>query len=210
MISRKKAVDIMKVVAKGAWDNLPAILAVIPATAIAGKVLGEIKKIASDVADTNKDVKETKAAVEKIINANGGVSNFTNEIKNELKENRDSQNPKYINCAIFTVAQGDCLSQTELDRLVSILAQEETLEDAGLNKFITLFVDDYFGGCVEDCDYPYEMEPEYVVFNFDDSVDHDYSEEDLVLIKDDLNKILGRQVFDEYEGYGTDDSVENY
>ncbi len=88
------------------------------------------------------------------------------------------------------------------------MTQEETLEDAELNRFITLFVNDYFGGDMTDCDYPCELEPEYLAFNFDDTADHEYSEEDLVLIRDELNKIIGRQVFDEYEGYGTDDSVE--
>lgn len=194
----------MKAVAKGAWNNLPSILAVIPATAIAGKVLVEIKKIASDVADTNKDVKETKAQVKQLINAHGGAD----EIKKELKENRDPKNPTYINCAIFMVTQGYSLSQIEMNRLMSVLTQEETLEDAESNRFITLFVNDYFSGDITDCDYPCELEAEYLAFNFDETADHEYSEEDLVLIRDELNKILGRQVFDEYEGYGTDDSVE--
>ena len=44
MISRQKTVEILKVVAKGTWDRLPTILSLIPATAIADKVLLEVKQ----------------------------------------------------------------------------------------------------------------------------------------------------------------------
>ena len=38
--------------------------------------------------------------------------------------------------------------------------------------------------------------------------DHTYDENDLKIICDMLNQIVGRTVFNEYEGYGTDDSFE--
>lgn len=214
MISRKNAVEITKAVAKGTWNNLPSILSVIPATAIAGKVLTEIKKIATDVEQTKKDVTETKedvkeikAQMEQIKEANGGEENLREQILAELKNNRDPKNPKYINCAVFRVREDDSLSEEDMSRILSVLTFEETVEDTDLNRFVELFIEDYFDGDMTECDYPYELEPEYLAFNFDEWTDHEYSEEDLVLIRDELNKIVGRQVFDEYEGCGTDDSV---
>ena len=39
--------------------------------------------------------------------------------------------------------------------------------------------------------------------------DHPYDEDDLKIIMDKMNEILGRKVFCEYIGFGTDDSVMN-
>ena len=210
MITREKGIEIMKVVAKGTWNSLPAILSVIPATAIAGKVLVEVKKIADEAAKVGKNSEEIKEAVQKLVNDCGGENNFAKEVTEELKQNRDNTNPKYINCAIFTVNQGEVLTEEEQEKLASILLKEISLGDAKLDNFVKIFIEDYFAGDVCTCDNAYEIEAEYMAFNFDDTRDIEYNEEDLVYIRDEFNKILGRQVFDDYEGYGTDDSVNGY
>ena len=61
MISRENVVSIMKAVAKGTWNSLPTILTLIPATAVAGKVLCEVKKIADDFYGTDIDYNEIKS-----------------------------------------------------------------------------------------------------------------------------------------------------
>ena len=212
MISRDKVVPILKVVAKGAWDALPAILIAIPATAIAGKILVEIKKSMDKAKAEGKSEEEVKKAgadtTKNLVRESGGVFGFVKALKKEVKENREVKNPKYINCAIFSVDPEDKLTEEEQELIISVLFEGAETEDEELNRFVELFINDYFGGDAEACDNAYEVEAEYVAFNFDDSRDHDYSEEDLVLIRDELNKIVGREVFVDYEGAGTDDSVE--
>ena len=212
MISREKTVQLLKVVVKGAWDALPAILVAIPTTAIAGKILVELKKSIDKAKAEGKSDKEagkaTADTAKKLVQESGGVIGFIKELKKEVKENRDVKNPKYINCAIFSVHAEEKLTGEDQERLISVLFEGEETEDGELNHFVELFVNDYFGGDAEACDNAYEVEAEYVAFNFDDSCDHEYSEEDLVLIRDELNKIVGRDVFEDYEGAGTDDSVE--
>lgn len=207
MISRENVVSIMKAVAKGTWNSLPTILTLIPATAVAGKVLCEVKKIADDAVAAKKSSEETKAAVDEFIRKNGGEDAVASEIKQELKEARDPKNPKYINCAIYTVKSGDCLSEEEMDKLSALLSGETEAEDNNTKLFLQAFIEDYFAGDIASCDYPLELDPNYIAFNFDDSADHEYLDEDLALICEELNRIVGRNAFDDYEGYGTDDSV---
>lgn len=212
MISRDKVVQIFKVIAKGAWEALPAILVAIPATAIAGKILVEIKKSMDKAKAEGKTEEEVKKAgadtTKNLVKESGGVFGFVKALKKEVKENREVKNPNYINCAIFSVDPEDKLTEEEQELIISVLFEGAETEDDKLNRFVELFINDYFGGDAEACDNAYEVEAEYVAFNFDDSRDHDYSEEDLVLIRDELNKIVGREVFVDYEGAGTDDSVE--
>lgn len=212
MISRDKVVQIFKVIAKGAWEALPAILVAIPATAIVGKILVELKKSMDKAkAEGKTDAEVGKATAEtakKLVKESGGVLGFVKELKKEVKENREVKNPKYINCAIFSVNPEDKLTEEEQELIISILFEGAETDDEELNRFVGLFIEDYFGGNAETCDNAYEVEAEYVAFNFDDSRDHDYSEDDLVLIREELNKIVGREAFEDYEGAGTDDSVE--
>ena len=212
MISRDKVVSMLKVVAKGTWDALPAILIAIPATSIAGKILVEIKKSMDKVREEGKSDEEVKKAgadtTKKLVKESGGVFGFVKELKKEVKENREVKNPKFINCAIFFVNPENKLTEEEQELIISILFEGAEADDEELHRFVGLFIDDYFGGNAEACDNAYEVEAEYVAFNFDDSRDHDYSEDDLVLIRKELNKIVGREAFEDYEGAGTDDSVE--
>ena len=167
----------------------------------------------SDIAPIVEKFREYKSAKQAIaegeeILSDPDMDKEMKELKKEVKENREVKNPKYINCAIFSVNPEDKLTEEEQELIISILFEGAETDDEELNRFVGLFIEDYFGGNAEACDNAYEVEAEYVAFNFDDSRDHDYSEDDLVLIREELNKIVGREAFEDYEGAGTDDSVE--
>ncbi|MBE5938730.1 MAG: hypothetical protein E7265_12000 [Lachnospiraceae bacterium] len=212
MISGNKAVQIFKFIAKCAWELLPVILPEIPATAITGRILVELKKTMDKAKEEEKsDIEvreEITGTVQNLIREFGGVADFIRGLKKEVKENSDVQKPKYINCVIYSVNPEEKLTMEEQEKIISVLFEQGGTNDAELGYFVTAFIEDYFGGDVKACDNAYEVEAEYVAFNFDDSCDHVYSEEYLQCLRDGLNKIVGREVFEDYVGAGTDDSVE--
>lgn len=208
MIPRRESFHLVKAVAKGTWEHLPAILAVIPATAVAGKVLVEIKKIGEEVKATGQTQEKQLEALKQLIEKYGGMAEFKKILREELKAERDFKNPTYINCAIFEVSAGDSLSEADQKRLIDTLMGELEPETDKIAKFVDAFRGDYFGDNYEACDNAIEIGEGYISFNFDDMTDHDYNEEDLKTICEYLNEIVGRDVFDDYEGFGTDDSVE--
>ena len=109
--------------------------------------------------------------------------------------------------AIEFTKDGDSLSDAEQEKLLGTLNGELEAEDAETDSFVKDFCNDYFAGDYEACDNPIELGQEYISFNFDDANDHEYLEDDLKTIMDELNRIVGRKVLCEYEGFGTDDSV---
>lgn len=210
MISKESAMkmNMLKVIVKGTWDRLPEILSAIPATVLAGKVLSEVRDIVEEARKANADSKELKDKIDKLVKENGGEEAFGKELSEELAQ-QCAENPKYINCAIFTVKSGEHLSEDEQEQLLGILTGEMESEDSQVSNFIRAFTEDYFSGDMDSCDNACEMDESYIAFNFDDSTDHEYLEEDLIFIRDSLNRIVGREVFDRYEGAGADVSV-NY
>ncbi len=209
MISRRESFHIVKTVAKGTWEHLPTVLAVIPATAVAGKVLCEIKKIGEEVKATGQTQEKQLEALNQLIEKYGGKAEFEKKLREELKTERDAKNPTYINCAIFEVSAGESLSEADQKKLIDTLMGELEPETDKIAKFVTAFREDYFGDNYEACDNAIEIDKGYISFNFDDMTDHDYDEEDLETICEYLNEIVGRDVFGDYEGLGTDDSVEH-
>ena len=205
MIQRKQAFNILKVVTKKTLYNIPEILAAIPATAVVGELIVVVKKIYEDTKN-----EEMKVALDKIIKEKGGPEAFLRLLIGEVKEESDPDNPKYINCAIFMVEAGKELSDEEKDKLVGVLTGEIEAGTNEISEFVDDFRDEYFCGDYESCDYPIEIDDGYIAFNFDDCSDHDYSEDDLKLIMNKMNAIVGREAFYEYEGAGTDDSVDEF
>lgn len=211
MIARVQGFEMLKAIAECAWDRFPDILAEIPVTAVAGKVLREIQKICEDV-KTACELKEGndisfKEALNQLIAKCGGIAEFKKKLREELKEARDNQNPKYINAVIFCISDAPILSGAERTKLFDVLIGESEAETEEIEKFVNAFCEDYFASDYEACDYPIEVGVEHIAFNFDTESEHPYNEEDLELIMDMLNKILGREVFNEYEGLGMDDNV---
>lgn len=208
MITKEAGIAIFKVMAKGMWTRLPTILEAIPATKIAGKVLGEIKAIIDEAMLAGKSVEEAGKAVEQYVVNTGDEATMRARICEEIKQNRDSPNPKYINCAIFIVEKSGALNQEEQNLLKAVLLSEQTLEDEKLNEFVTWLAETYFGGEITEMDEQCVLEAEYVSFNFYEYDDIDYNEEDLIFIRDCFNRIIGRTAFGDYIGYGTDETVE--
>ena len=99
------------------------------------------------------------------------------------------------------------LSESEQDKLIDILTGGFDGENKEINTFVRVFQEDYFGDDILACDNPIEIAENYIAFNFDDFTNHEYLEDDLKTIMEMLNKIVGRDVFGEYEWFGTDDSV---
>lgn len=205
MISRRKSFHIVKAVAKGTLENLPTMLTLIPATAIAGKVLIEIKKIGEEVKATEEAQEKQLEDLNQLIEKYGGKAEFERKLREELKAERDAKNPMYINCAIFEVSAGDSLSEADQQKLIDTLMGDLEPETDKIAKFVDAFREDYFGDDYEACDNAVDIGEGYILFNFDDMSDHNYDEEDLVIICEYLNEIVGRDVFDGYEGFGTDD-----
>lgn len=210
MVARENRKEVVMALAKGTLHSLPAILAAIPATAIAGKILIEVKKIGEEVKAAGKSKEEEEAvykeAVRQLVERYGGKAAFLEAIRKELKAERASKNPTYINCAVFETAVNDSLSELEQQKLVDTLTSKAEAETVEIARFANAFREDYFGDNYEACDNAIEIGEGYIAFNFDDMSDHPYDEEDLKTIRDMLNKMVGREVFDEYEGFGTDDS----
>ena len=210
MVTRMQRFSILKTIAECAWNRLPNILAEIPVTASVGKVLGEVQKLCEDVktacqskaGEDNSFAKELKELIDKC----GGENAFRKALRQELKVERDSENPTYINAAIFLLDEADALSESEQQKLVDVIRGNIEAETSEVKKFVCAFREDYFADDYDSCDNPIEVGAGYIAFNFDDMSDHPYDEEDLQLIMDMLNKMLGRDAFCEYEGLGTDDS----
>lgn len=175
----------------------------IPATAIAGKILAEVRKIAEEVKISGKTQEEL---LNQLVEKCGGKAEFKKKLQKELETECNTRNPKYINAAIFIVADGDGLSDEEQTQLIETLLGESETETEEITKFVDAFCEDYFSSDYTACDNPIEIGQSYIAFNFDDMSDHPYDDEDLELIMDMLNKIVGREAFCEYESLGTEDS----
>lgn len=206
MIPRKETFNLVKAVAKGTWEHIPTILTLIPATAVAGKVLVEIKKIGEEVKATGQTQEKQLEALNQLIEKYGGKAEFEKKLREELRAERDVKNPMYINCAIFEVSAGNSLSEADQKKLIDTLLGALEAETDKIAEFVSAFREDYFGDNYEACDNAIEVGEGYISFNFDDMSDHEYDEEDLATICEYLNEIVGRSVFDEYDGFGTDDS----
>lgn len=208
MITREQSFRAAKALAKGTWEHLPAILAMIPATAVAGKVLTEIKKIGDEVKASGQLQEKQLEVMQQLAEENGGKAEFERKVREELKAEKNPKNPAYINCAIFVASTGSQLSKDEQENIIDTLMGQADAKTDEIARFVDAFREDYFGDDYEACDNAIEIDSGYIEFNFDDMTDHVYDEEDLELICDMLNKIAGRKVFDEYEGLGTDDSCD--
>lgn len=169
-------------------------------------MLIEVRKIAEEAKAANADTKEVNDEINKLIRENGGEEAFREELMQETEQQR-GENPKYINCAVFTSKSGMHLTEEEMESLEDALTGQAESLDSEIGKFVAAFIEDYFGGDMDSCDNAYEIDESYVAFNFDDCSDHEYLEEDLVIIQDYLNRIVGKEIFNYHAGYGTDDSV---
>jgi hypothetical protein len=205
MISREEAFTLLRCFGHNTVMEAPEILAIIPKTTMAGKLLGEVKKI---IIETANDVSAARTRMDQLVDENGGSQKFTQELRQEIRAERDKEYQKYINCVIFWVKPGDSLSAEEQDDLISVLSDEVEIEDEHIAEFVECFIQEYFGGVADlRDDGASEIASDYLAFNFDDTTDHEYEEEDLKIICAELNRIVGREVFDEYDWYGTNDSV---
>lgn len=211
MITRKQGFFILKTIAECAWNRLPDILLEIPATATTGKVLREVKKLCEDVKVACKSKEENDNSFEEdirqLMKKYGGEREFKEKLYQELETERELNNPEYINAAIFLIDGTEGLSEAEQQILVDTLKGNIDVATLELSNFVRVFCEEYFGNDYEACDYPIEVGKVYIAFNFDDMKDHPYDEEDLTLIRDMLNQIIGRNAFCKYGALGTDDSV---
>lgn len=205
MITREQSFQFMKALAKGTWNHLPAMLAAIPATSVAGKLLAEIKMIGEEAIKAGHSPESQSETINQLIDNCGGEAEFKKQLREELKAERTPENPVYINCAIFLIGKTDLLSKQEQDKLVDTLKGEVSPETVEIASFLDAFKEDYFGGDYESCDNAIEIGEKFIAFNFDDMADHPYDEDDLKTIMEMMNKIVGREVFIDYEGDGTDD-----
>ena len=213
MITGAQGFAMVKAIAECAWNRIPNILAEIPVAATAGKVVGEVKNLCEDVKSACNSKEENdstfKNELNQIISKYGGEKEFRKKLRRELKAERDIKNPKYINAAIFSLDdEVHDLSESERHKLEDTLKGNMDAETPELSRFVSAFSQDYFANDYEACDNPVEIGNRYIAFNFDDMSDHPYDEEDLKLIMEMLNKIIERNAFCEYEGLGTDDSVD--
>ncbi len=208
MISREKSFRMIKALSQRTWAHLPKLMECIPATAVAGKILGELIQIYEEAKELGQTQEEQTAKVNQLIEKCGGEAQFKKKVREELKAERNPKNPAYINCAIFEVNADDSLSVAEQQKLADTLTGDLEPENTNIERFVSEFREDYFGDNYDACENAIETGEDYIAFNFDDMSDHTYDENDLKIICDMLNQIVGRTIFNEYEGYGTDDSCE--
>jgi hypothetical protein len=204
MISRNEAINLTKIAVRKTFERLPEILSQVPQLSVAGGILSEVREIAKDV-KAEKNSEETKQALDKIIEENGGEEAFVQKLKQEIKNECDTKKPKYITCVTFYVKEGKSLTKEEQDYMIAVLTDEEEPEEEEVQSFVQNFLNEYFGGSI---DNDYEITPDYVTFNFFcDMEDHVYKEGMLEEMRYGLNRIINRDVLDEYMWAGTDDSV---
>lgn len=215
MISKQQLNDAMKALLKSTSESIPSILEVIPETALAGRVLNELIKAAEKVnaaaqlsenqPAANQGEDEWQNTLRRLIKEAGGETEFKKKLREELKAACDSKNPRFINCASFFVYVGDRLSTEEQEKIVDTLTGELEAETTEIEEFVGQFRREYFGDNYDACDNAIEIEESYISFNFNDAADLPYDENDLAEICKYLNQIAGREVFDDYAGWGTDD-----
>lgn len=208
MISREKSFRMIKALSQRTWVHLPKLMECIPATAVAGKILGELIQIYEEAKELGQTQEEQAAKVNQLIEKCGGEAQFKKKVREELKAERNPKNPAYINCVIFEVNADDSLSEAEQQKLTDTLTGDLEPENTNIERFVSEFREDYFGDNYDACENAIETGEDYIAFNFDDMSDHTYDENDLKIICDMLNQIVGRTIFNEYEGYGTDNSCE--
>lgn len=202
MNTKEQNVSRAETIMKSVWSHVPGILAAIPPTAVAGKIMTELKKIVQEVKESEKE-KALAQAVEKC----GGAAEFVKELRQEIKMQYGGRNPRYMNFAVFLVAEGESFSKEEQMKLEDTLKGELEAETKEIATFVNAFREEYFSDNYDACENAIETDEDNISFNFCDMTDHPYDEDDLKIIMDKMNEILGRKVFCEYIGFGTDDSV---
>ena len=136
-----------------------------------------------------------------------GVKKIDKDRQDELKEelrNMVSQTkiPKYMSCVMFTSPKGYVMSEEQQENLNAILMQEFVSSEEGHLALIAEFIRQYMGNnIVPDCVDEYEMGKDYLWLNFFYMCEEDllpYDENDMKLVMESLNALMGEEVFDKF------------
>lgn len=136
-----------------------------------------------------------------------GIQKVEKDTQDELKEeliNMASQieAPKYMGNVMFISPKGYTMSEEQQDNLKLILMQEFESTEEGHLALIAEFIRQYMGdNLVPDCVDEYEMGKDYLWLNFFYMCEEDllpYDENDMKLVMESLNALMGEEVFDKF------------
>ena len=142
-----------------------------------------------------------------------GVKKIDKDRQDELKEelrNMVSQTkiPKYMSCVMFTSPKGYVMSEEQQENLNAILMQEFVSSEEGHLALIAEFIRQYMGGNIEpECEDEYSIGNDYLCLNFACGMGDDdhlpYDEQDMKLVMESLNTLMGAVIFDHFiiDGY---------
>ncbi len=142
-----------------------------------------------------------------------GMQKIDKDRQDELKEelrNMVSQTkiPKYMSCVMFTSPRGYVMSEEQQENLNAILMQEFVSLEEGHLALIAEFIRQYMGGNIEpECEDEYSIGKDYLCLNFVYGMGDDdhlpYDEQDMKLVMESLNVLLGEEVFNSFiiDGY---------
>lgn len=174
-----------------------------------GKALGTMVKMVKDGIGRFKEEKE------KLEKQGMQLPSLFEEVKRkafeELKQFSDKlEIPKFMDCVVFTCKYGTALSEEQQELLRKVFLQEQEGLDKESLLVVTEFLKEYMGGAVEvDCVDDCQIGDTYINFNFFDEYgeqEHPYEKEDMDLVMETLNNILGVEMFDYYLVSGHDES----
>ncbi len=203
-MQREQILGIAKIVGKITLNALPGVLAAIPVTQMAGKILKEMKTATEAYAKEMEKSAEKEAELakklEKIMNENGGPK----AVMSELQENCCKSGE--VNCVSFVVVPGKEISDEVKQSLKEWFAGEIEFEDENVNTILEEFAKIYFRESIAKEDY--EIGDSYVNFNFCEYDEFEYSEEldeDMQYVMKALNEIAGEELIGAYFTFGPDD-----
>lgn len=119
--------------------------------------------------------------------------------KESKREIAQQEKPEYICSMGLYCRKGFVFSKKQQNQVAAILERDFESGDEEALKIIDLFIDEYMGGEIvlgsDDC----YMGEDYLDFNFADGADYPYIEEDIILVMEAINRLLGENLFDRFD-----------
>ena len=176
-----KLIDALKCIGGEIINELPDIMEPFPY----GKAVGTL-------------IKAIKEGIHKYSSLE--VKRMTNDAKKEIKDTlRNTETPRYMSNILYTCKAEYYLSEEQKENLALILQMDFPSDDVNSLAVISEFIEVYMGGSVDvDNEDECSIGNDYIYFNFtiDYDEDFEYNKEDIDLVMNALNNLLGAEVFD--------------
>lgn len=169
-----------------------------------------MRRIGKKLIDNLELLDALPSIVSRIVTSVKALKKAKMEVDEEIKE---EGRPDYMYCVSF-ICGGEPLTEREKKLLLFVVKGEYDRGDEESRKIMEAFIDEYMGWafmdredaveCSDDCNFGDDR----FNFNFwcENEDDHPYGREDMELVRNVLNKLLGREAFTHYEVGGVMES----